>query len=114
MRPLERLLSPDQLNELFEKTAQQQYTRELLFSEIVEVMMPVVAGMRPSVHASYQASKAQLAVSHTSVYNKIDAIDLYFARLQSEFLLDGDIFFGKTASYARAKYSKDDPLCSRT
>ncbi len=69
------LLSPDQLNELFEKTAQQQYTRELLFSEIVEVMMPVVAGMRPSVHASYQATKGQLAVSHTSVYNKIDGIE---------------------------------------
>ncbi len=37
--------------------------------------MPVVAGMRPSLHASYQARKAQLEVSHTSVYNKIDGIE---------------------------------------
>jgi hypothetical protein len=72
---IERILSPEKLNELFDKTAQQQYTRELLFSDVVEVMMPVVAGMRPSVHASYQASKAQLGVSHTSVYNKIDGIE---------------------------------------
>ena len=72
---LERIISPEKLNELFEKTAQQQYTRELLFSDVVEVMMPVVAGMRPSVHASYQARKEQLGVSHTSIYNKIDGIE---------------------------------------
>lgn len=67
---LERIISPEKLNELFDQTAQQQYTRELLFSDVVEVMMPVVAGMRPSVHASYQARKEQLGVSHASVYNK--------------------------------------------
>ena len=72
---IERILSPEKLNELFDQTAQQQYTRELLFSDVVEVMMPVVAGMRPSVHASYQARKAQMGVSHTSVYNKIDGIE---------------------------------------
>jgi hypothetical protein len=72
---LERILSPEKLNELFDKTAQQQYTRELLFSDVVEVMMPVVAGMRPSVHASYQARKEKLGVSHASVYNKIDGVD---------------------------------------
>lgn len=72
---IERIISPEKLNELFDKTAQQQYTRELLFSDVVGVMMPVVAGMRPSVHASYQASKAQMGVSHTSVYNKIDGIE---------------------------------------
>lgn len=72
---LERIISPEKLNELFDQTAQQQYTRELLFSDVVEVMMPVVAGMRPSVHASYQASKAQMGVSPTSVYNKIDGIE---------------------------------------
>ncbi len=31
--------------------------------------------MRPSLHASYQARKAQMGVSHTSVYNKIDGIE---------------------------------------
>ena len=71
---LERILSPEKVNELFEQTAQQQYPRELLFSDVVEVMMPVVAGMRPSVHASYQATKAQMGVSHTSVSNKIDGL----------------------------------------
>ena len=68
-------MSPEKLDELFEKTAQNQYTREILFSEIVELMMPVVMGRRPSVHASYQARKEQLGVSGTSVYNKINGIE---------------------------------------
>ena len=72
---VERILCPEKLNELFAKTAQQQYTRELLFSDVVEVMMPVVTGMRPSLHASYQARKGQMGVSPTSVYNKIDGIE---------------------------------------
>ena len=72
---LERLMSPEKLDELFEKTAQQQYTRELLFSQVVELMMPVVTGRRPSVHASYQAREEQLGVSGTSVYNKINGIE---------------------------------------
>ena len=72
---LERVMSPEKLDELFEKTAQQQYTRELLFSEVVELMMPVVTGRRPSVHASYQAREEQLVVSCTSVYNKINGIE---------------------------------------
>ena len=46
LRILERVMSPEKLDELFERTAQQQYTRELLFSEVVELMMPVVTGRR--------------------------------------------------------------------
>ena len=62
---LERVMSPEKLDELFEQTAQNQYTRELLFSEVVELMMPVVTGRRPSVHASYQAKKEQLGANTT-------------------------------------------------
>lgn len=72
---LERVMSPDKLDQLFEQTAQKQYTRELLFSEVVDLMMPVVTGRRPSVHASYQAKEEELVVSCTSVYNKINGLE---------------------------------------
>ena len=72
---LERIMSPEKLDELFEKTAQQQYTRELLFSEIVEIMMPVVTNIRPSVHASYKTQKEKIGISQTSVYNKINGVE---------------------------------------
>jgi hypothetical protein len=41
---LERALDPDELNRLFEQTATTQYTRELLFSSLVDLMSLVVCG----------------------------------------------------------------------
>ena len=52
---MERALEPEKLDELFETTAQRQYTRELLFSDVVEVMSLVVCGIHPSVNAAYKA-----------------------------------------------------------
>jgi hypothetical protein len=48
---VEELLSPDRLNELFERSAIDQYTRELLFSAMFDLMSEVVMGARRSVHA---------------------------------------------------------------
>ena len=42
---------------LFERTATHQYTRELLFSSLVQLMSEVVLGVQPSVHAAYQTHK---------------------------------------------------------
>ena len=42
---MERALATPSLNALFEKTAQRQYTRELLFSTTVDVMALVVSGL---------------------------------------------------------------------
>ena len=39
---MERALTPERLDALFEKTAQLQYTRELLFSTTVDLMALVV------------------------------------------------------------------------
>lgn len=76
-------MSPEKLDQVFEKTAQQQYTRELLFSEIVEIMMPVVTNIRLLVHTSDKTQKEKIGISQTSVYNKINGIE-------SETLLKGD------------------------
>ncbi|MCP5096801.1 MAG: IS4/IS5 family transposase, partial [Chloroflexi bacterium] len=57
-------------------TAQEQYTKDLLFSSVFDIMTQVVSGSRHSVHAAYQASKEQIAVSVTSLYNKLNGIEV--------------------------------------
>jgi IS4 transposase len=73
---LERLLDADRLNGLFEETAQTQYTKELLFSTLVELMSEVVLGKQPSVHAAYQSQAENIPVSVTAVYRKLDRMEL--------------------------------------
>lgn len=72
---LERLLDADRIDTLFEHTATQQYTRELLFSSVVQLMSEVVLGVQPSVHAAYQAHKEEIGVSTTALYNKLDRVE---------------------------------------
>lgn len=72
---LERVFSPEQLDALFERTADRQYTRELLFSTVFDLMSQVVCGIQPSMHAAYQEQTATLSVSLTSVYNKLNGIE---------------------------------------
>jgi Transposase DDE domain len=72
---LERLLDAQRLDTLFARTAQQQYTRELLFSSLVQLMSEVVLGVHPTVHAAYQANKATIGVSTTALYNKLDRVE---------------------------------------
>ena len=72
---LERLLDASRIDTLFARTAQQQYTRELLFSSLVQLMSEVVLGVHPTVHAAYQANKAAIGVSTTALYNKLDRVE---------------------------------------
>lgn len=72
---LERVLNPDQLNAWFDTTAKEQYTRDLLFSTIFDIMSLVVLGSQPSVHAAIQTSLADIGVSIASVYNKLNGIE---------------------------------------
>jgi len=69
---MERILCPDQQDEWFEKTAEVQYTKDLLFSSVFDIMSKVVAGSYPSVHAA----KEDIGVSVTSVYNKLNGIEV--------------------------------------
>jgi Transposase DDE domain len=72
---LERLLDAPRIDALFARTAQHQYTRELLFSSLVQLMSEVVLGVHPTVHAAYQANKAAIGVSTTALYNKLDRVE---------------------------------------
>lgn len=72
---LEHVIKPERLDAWFEKKSQKQYTRELLFSSVFNVMSLVVFKTFTSVHAAYQAMPKQIGVSVTSVYNKLNGID---------------------------------------
>ncbi|MHB1426957.1 MAG: transposase [Gemmataceae bacterium] len=72
---LEHALLAAELDTLFTRIAQRQYTRDLLFSTTVDLMSLVVTGVRPTIHAGFQALKERIPVSITSVYNKLDGIE---------------------------------------
>src|SRR5260370_34314120 len=68
---IERALACEPLDALFRQHAEHQYTRELLFSSVVDLMTLVVCGKQPTVRAAYRAQRERLPVSLTSVYNKL-------------------------------------------
>ena len=72
---LERALAPDHLEQLFADTAQQQYTRELLFSTTVDLLATVACRIQPSVHAAYQADREAVAVSVRALYDKLARLE---------------------------------------
>jgi IS4 transposase len=73
---VENLFQPERLDALFERTAEKQYQRTLLFSSVVELMHAVVLGVEPSVYAAYRRRGATLGVSDQAVYDKLDGMEL--------------------------------------
>jgi len=69
---MEHALPAPEIDQLFTDTAEQQYTRELLFSSLVDVMAEVVCRIRPSIHAGYQANPTKFGVSIRAVYDKLE------------------------------------------
>ncbi|HID52069.1 MAG TPA: IS4 family transposase, partial [Anaerolineae bacterium] len=72
---LERIFNPEKINIWFEQTADKQYTRELLFSSIFELMNGVVFKAFPSILTAYQDKSENIGVSVTSVYNKLNGLE---------------------------------------
>jgi hypothetical protein len=72
---MEHALAPEALDALFEEHTDKQYTRELLFSSVVDLMGVVVGKVAPSIHAAYQGVAETLPVSITSVYNKLNSME---------------------------------------
>ena len=71
---LERLLNPETLDRWFDATAQAQYTRDILFSSLVGLMLQIVCRTQASVHAAYR--HAEIATSIVSVYAKLRGVEL--------------------------------------
>jgi hypothetical protein len=72
---LEQSLPSEEVDDLFEHHAQQQYHRELLFSTVVNLMSLVVCGISPSINAAYQSKAKGIGVSIQSVYNKLNGLE---------------------------------------
>jgi IS4 transposase len=72
---LERVLGADRLDLWYERTAEKQYTRELLFSTVYDLMSQVVFCVQPSVRAAYLAHEADVGTSIVSVYNKLNGLE---------------------------------------
>lgn len=71
---LERLLNAETLDNWFEMVRDKQYTRKILFSSLVFIMLEVVCRVRSSVHAAYMAS--DIEASRMAVYQKLEHAEL--------------------------------------
>ena len=71
---LENFLNADKLDRWFNTVRQSQYTKEILFSSIVGLMLNVVCNIRPSVHSAYRDSEIQASV--VALYAKLQNMEL--------------------------------------
>ena len=72
---MEVALDSEKLDELFEQTVQTGYTKELLFSNLVKMMTQVVCSVRQSIGSVYKAMSAEIGVSKTAVYGKLNRLE---------------------------------------
>src|SRR3954451_17419312 len=72
---LENALNTQALDQLFEDTAQRQYSRTLLPSSVVDLMSTVVCRIRPSINAAYLKHAPALGVTRKAVYDKLDRLE---------------------------------------
>jgi len=72
---IEHALPADALDDLFERTAERQYTRELLFSSLVDLMSLVVCGVQPHIQAAFRDRAEHLPVTLKSVYEKLQRVE---------------------------------------
>ena len=68
---LEQALPPGWIDAVFEEHRERQYSRELLFSTVVELMTLVSLGLRPSLHAAARTLET-LPVSLTALYDQVN------------------------------------------
>jgi IS4 transposase len=67
---LEHALPSEWIDAVFEEHRQRQYSRELLFSTVIELVTLVSLGLRPSLHAAARPPET-LPVSMGALYDKV-------------------------------------------
>jgi hypothetical protein len=72
---LERCFSAARLDDLFKRCAQEQYTRNILFSTVCDLLLQAVLRVHPSAHAAYQAKAGELNMSTTALYDKLKGVE---------------------------------------
>jgi hypothetical protein len=68
---LENVFAPQRLDKLFERTAQSQENKTLMFSTVADIMGLVALKIHPSVHSAYQAQEQKIGVTAKAVYDKL-------------------------------------------
>ena len=68
---LEQAVTAEWVDKMFNDYRQRQYSRELMFSTVVELMSLVSLGLRPSLHAAARKMEG-LSVSLAALYDKIN------------------------------------------
>jgi hypothetical protein len=74
-----RIIGDPALDDIFERHAGAQYTRDLTFSALSRLMTQVVFCTYPSVNAAY-CQNQEILVSITSVYNKLNGLSLQLSQ----------------------------------
>jgi hypothetical protein len=72
---LERTVAAGELDRLFEETAEVQYSKQLLFSQCIQMMSDVVFRIEPSIGAWYTEHQDSLDVRKQAVYPKLAGIE---------------------------------------
>jgi hypothetical protein len=72
---LRRVFSDSALDDLFERHAESQYTRELTFSALTKLVIAVATKKHPSLNAAHRHMEQEIPVSVTSVYNKVNGLE---------------------------------------
>ena len=72
---LEWLIDQASLEALFEQTAEEQYTRELTLSFMVDLMLDVACGIAPSASAALKAHRDGMTVSRQAFYGKLQRME---------------------------------------
>lgn len=77
---LENTLKAEPLDDLFERLAEKQYTRELLFSTVVATMTLVACRLYKSPRSVYTQHKELFGVTLKCFYEKLQGIELHVMR----------------------------------
>jgi len=72
---LEHALSSAALDQLFDRSADRGYTKNLLFSTTVDLMSLVVCGGAPHVQAAFQRLRERVPVTLKAVYEKLQHLE---------------------------------------
>lgn len=71
---LENVLSADRLNSIFEKHAERQMNKTLMFSTVADIMGMVACRIHPSPHAAFQAQE-EVSVRVKALYDKLQRME---------------------------------------
>ena len=72
---LVNVLNADRMDQLFQRHHVKQKCGELLFSTVIDLMSLVALKIKPSVNSAYLHRKKSIAVSVTSIYEKLQGIE---------------------------------------